>query len=168
MKINLSALMNLISEEEKQYNTLSYSIKNHVYNITIQELDGRTNIIEDNACDFNEELTEIKRLSKEISLLKKILYEKNNSLKLNDGRSIQTAIVDNANARKLKNTLESFLSYRNSKSRITEVNNSYFEVREINFKIEEIKNEIKLLDKTIQNTDFEISKLNSQEFEINI
>lgn len=168
MKINLSALMNLISEEEKQYNTLSYSIKNHVYNITIQELDGRTNIIEDNACDFNEELTEIKRLSKEISLLKKILYEKNNSLKLNDGRSIQTAIVDNANARKLKNTLELFLSYRNSKSRITEVNNSYFEVREINFKIEEIKNEIKLLDKTIQNTDFEISKLNSQEFEINI
>lgn len=168
MKINLSALMNLISEEEKQYNTLSYSIKNHVYNITIQELDGRTNIIEDNACDFNEELTEIKRLSKEISLLKRILYEKNNSLKLNDGRSIQTAIVDNTNARKLKNTLESFLSYRNSKSRITEVNNSYFEVREINFKIEEIKNEIKLLDKAIQNTDFEISKLNSQEFEINI
>lgn len=168
MKINLSALMNLISEEEKQYSTLSYSIKNHVYNTTIQELDGRTNIIEDNACDFDEELTEIKRISKEISLLKGVLYEKNNSLKLSDGRSIQTAIVDNANARKLKSTLESFLSYRNSKRRVTEVNNSYFEVREINFKIEEIKNEIKTLDKTIQNTDFEISKLNSQEFEINI
>lgn len=168
MKINLSALMNLISEEEKQYNTLSYSIKNHVYNTTIQELDGRTNIIEDNACDFDEELTEIKKLSKEISILKGILYEKNNSLKLSDGRSIQTAIVDNANARKLKSTLESFLSYRNSKRRVTEVNNSYFEVREINFKIEDIKNEIKVLDKTIQNTDFEISKLNSQEFEINI
>lgn len=168
MKINLSALMNLISEEEKQYSTLSYSIKNHVYNTTIQELDGRTNIIEDNACDFDEELTEIERLSKEISLLKGFLYEKNNSLKLSDGRSIQTAIVDNANARKLKSTLESFLSYRNSKRRVTEVNNSYFEVREINFKIEEIKNQIKTLDKTIQNTDFEISKLNSQEFEINI
>lgn len=168
MKINLSALMNLISEEEKQYNTLSYSIKNHVYNTTIQELDGRTNIIEDNACDFDEELTEIKKLSKEISILKGFLYEKNNSLKLSDGRSIQTAIVDNANARKLKGTLESFLSYRNSKRRVTEVNNSYFEVREINFKIEDIKNEIKVLDKTIQNTDFEISKLNSQEFEINI
>lgn len=168
MKINLSALMNLISEEEKQYNTLSYSIKNHVYNTTIQELDGRTNVVEDNSCDFNEELSELKRLSKEISLLKGFLYERNNSLKLNDGRTIQTAIVDNANARKLKNTLESFLSYRNSKKRVTEVNNSYFEVREINFKIDEIKNEIKILDKTIQNTDFEISKLNSQEFEINI
>lgn len=89
-------------------------------------------------------------------------------MKLSDGRSIQTAIVDNTNARKLKNTLETFLSYRNSKKRVTEVNNSYFEVREINFKVEDIKNKIKVLDQTIQNTDFEISKLNSQEFEINI
>lgn len=168
MRTNLSALMNLIAEEEKQYGSLTYSIRNHVYNTTVQELDGRINIIEDNASDFNEELTEIERLSKEISLLKGVLYEKNNSLKLSDGRSIQTAIVDNTNARKLKNTLETFLSYRNSKKRVTEVNNSYFEVREINFKVENIKNKIKVLDQTIQNTDFEISKLNSQEFEINI
>lgn len=168
MRTNLSALMNLIAEEEKQYGSLTYSIRNHVYNTTVQELDGRINIIEDNASDFNEELTEIERLSKEISLLKGVLYEKNNSLKLSDGRSIQTAIVDNTNARKLKNTLETFLSYRNSKKRVTEVNNSYFEVREINFKVEDIKNKIKVLDQTIQNTDFEISKLNSQEFEINI
>lgn len=168
MRTNLSALMNLIAEEEKQYGSLTYSIRNHVYNTTVQELDGRINIIEDNASDFNEELTEIERLSKEISLLKGVLYEKNNSLKLSDGRSIQTAIVDNTNARKLKNTLETLLSYRNSKKRVTEVNNSYFEVREINFKVENIKNKIKVLDQTIQNTDFEISKLNSQEFEINI
>lgn len=168
MRTNLSALMNLIAEEEKQYGSLTYSIRNHVYNTTVQELDGRINIIEDNASDFNEELTEIERLSKEISLLKGVLYKKNNSLKLSDGRSIQTAIVDNTNARKLKNTLETFLSYRNSKKRVTEVNNSYFEVREINFKVEDIKNKIKVLDQTIQNTDFEISKLNSQEFEINI
>lgn len=76
MRTNLSALMNLIAEEEKQYGSLTYSIRNHVYNTTVQELDGRINIIEDNASDFNEELTEIERLSKEISLLKGVLYEK--------------------------------------------------------------------------------------------
>ena len=168
MKTNLSALMNLIAEEEKQYNSLTFSIRNHVYNTTIQELDERKNVIEDNKTDFNEELVEIERLSKEISLLKSILYEKNNSFKLSDGRSIQTAIVDNTNARKLKNTLESFLVYRNSKKRVTEVNNSYFEIREINFNAEDIKSKIKLLDQSIQNTDFEISKLNSQEFELTI
>ena len=168
MKTNLSTLMNLIAEEEKQYNSLTFSIRNPVYNTTIQELDERKNVIEDNKADFNEELAEIERLSKEISLLKGILYGKNNTFKLSDGRSIQTAIVDNTNARKLKNTLESFLVYRNSKKRVTEVNNSYFEIREINFNVEDIKNKIKLLDQTIQNTDFEISKLNSQEFELTI
>ena len=168
MKTNLSTLMNLIAEEEKQYNSLTFSIRNPVYNTTIQELDERKNVIEDNKADFNEELAEIERLSKEISLLKGILYGKNNKFKLSDGRSIQTAIVDNTNARKLKNTLESFLVYRNSKKRVTEVNNSYFEIREINFNVEDIKNKIKLLDQTIQNTDFEISKLNSQEFELTI
>ena len=166
MKTNLASLMNLISEEEKQYYSLSHSIREHAYNTTIQELDGRINVIEDNSNDFNEEIVEIERLSKEITTLKSILYGKNNSLRLSDGRTIQSAIVDNTNARKLKATLENLLNCRNSKKRVTEVNNSYFEVREINFKIEDIKSKISLLDESIQKTDFEISKLNSTEFEI--
>lgn len=166
MRTNLSALMNLISEQERVYYSLSHSIQNHAYNTSIQELDGKINVIEDNSTDFNEELANIERLSKEITTLKSILYEKNNSLRLSDGRSIQSAIVDNTNARKLKATLENLLNFRNSKNRVTEVNNSYFEVREINFDIVVIKNKLRVIDTAIQKTDFEISKLNSTEFEI--
>ena len=118
--------------------------------------------------DFDEELSEVKELANEISKLKSILYEKNNSFKLSDGRTIQSAIVENSNLRKLKDNLQTLLNYRNLKQRVTEVNNSYFQIQEINYNQEEIKSQIQKLDEIIRNTDFEISKLNSIEFDINM
>ena len=168
MKINLSSLMCLIDEKEKQYTSLFIALKNHVFNTSIQELNGTTNIIEDNKGDFQEELSEVQKLSKEITQLKSILYEKNNSFKLTDGRTIQAAIVENSNLRKLKDNLQLLLNYRNIKQRVTEVNNSYFQIQEINYNPEEIKSQIQKLDERIRSTDFEISKLNSIEFDINI
>ena len=168
MKINLSSLMSLIDENEKQYSSLFFSLKKYVFNTSIQELNGTTNIVEDNKKDFQEEISEVKRLSTEITKLKSILYEKNNSFKLTDGRTIQSAIVENSNLRKLKDNLQSLLNYRNSKQRVTEVNNSYFQIQEINYNQEEIKSQIQQLDEKIRNTDFEISKLNSIEFDINL
>ena len=116
--------------------------------------------------DFEEELLEVQNLSNEIIKLKSILYEKNNTFKLSDGRSIQAAIVENSNLRKLKDNFELLLNYRNSKQRFTEVNNSYFQIQEINYNQDEIKSRIQKLDDRIRSTDFEISKLNSIEFEI--
>ena len=168
MKINLSSLMSLIDENEKQYSSLFFSLKKHVFNTSIQELNGTTNIVEDNKKDFQEEISEVERLSTEITKLKSILYEKNNSFKLTDGRTIQSAIVENSNLRKLKDNLQSLLNYRNSKQRVTEVNNSYFQIQEINYNQEEIKSQIQQLDEKIRNTDFEISKLNSIEFNIDL
>ena len=166
MKINLSSLMSLISESENQYLSTFFSLKKHVFNTTIQELNGSTNIIEDNKKDFQEEFAEAERLSKEISRLKSVLYEKNNSFKLSDGRSIQAAIVENGNLRKLRDNLQSLLNYRNSKQRVTEVNNSYFQIQEINYDAEMVKARIRELDEEIRRTDFEISKLNCVEFEV--
>lgn len=166
MKINLSSLMCLIDENERQYSSLFFALKKHVLNTSIQELNGTTNIVEDNKKDFQEELAEVERLSKEITKLKSILYEKNNSFKLSDGRTIQSAIVENSNLRKLKDNLQTLLNYRNLKQRVTEVNNSYFQIQEINYNQEEIKSQIQQLDLKIRNTDFEISKLNSIEFDI--
>lgn len=166
MKINLSSLMCLIDENEKQYSSLFFALKKHVLNTSIQELNGTTNVVEDNKKDFQEELAEVERLSKEITKLKSILYEKNNSFKLSDGRTIQSAIVENSNLRKLKDNLQTLLNYRNLKQRVTEVNNSYFQIQEINYNQEEIKSQIQQLDLKIRNTDFEISKLNSIEFDI--
>ena len=168
MKINLSSLMSLIDENEKQYSSLFFSLKKHVFNTSIQELNGTTNIVEDNKKDFQEEISEVERLSTEITKLKSLLYEKNNSFKLTDGRTIQSAIVENSNLRKLKDNLQSLLNYRNSKQRVTEVNNSYFQIQEINYNQEEIKSQIQQLDLKIRNTDFEISKLNSIEFDIDL
>lgn len=168
MKINLSSLMSLIDENEKQYSSLFFSLKKHVFNTSIQELNGTTNIVEDNKKDFQEEISEVERLSTEITKLKSLLYEKNNSFKLTDGRTIQSAIVENSNLRKLKDNLQSLLNYRNSKQRVTEVNNSYFQIQEINYNQEEIKSQIQQLDAKIRSTDFEISKLNSVEFDIDL
>ncbi len=168
MKINLSSLMCLIDESEKQYSSLFFSLKDHVFNTSIQELNGSINIVEDNKKDFDEELSEVNKLSDKISRLKSILYEKNNSFKLTDGRTIQSAIVENSNLRKLKDNLQALLNYRNLKRRVTEVNNSYFEIQEINYNQEKIKSRIQQLEERIRNTDFQISKLNSIEFEIHI
>ena len=168
MKINLSSLMSLIDEDEKLYSSLFYNLKDYVYNTSIKELNGTINLIEDNKDDFSNVVSEIKRLLSEISKLKNILYEKNNSLKLTDGRTIQSAIVENCNLRKLKNNLQSLLNSRNSMKRVTEVNNSYFLIQEINYNQNEINLEIQKLEEKIRNTDFEISKLNSIEFEINL
>ncbi len=166
MKTNIAALMSLISEEERYLNGRSYTIKGYAINTSVEELDGRINIIEDNKEAFDLDLKEIERISKELSKLKRVLYEKNNQFKLSDGRSIQEAIVDNTNLRKLKSTFEQLLMLKNSKRRVTEVNNSYFECKTVNFDSRELRKRLEEIDNEIQKTDFEISKLNSVEFEI--
>lgn len=166
MKINISSLMNLIAEQERYLNSTSYTIKGYAINISAQELDGRINIIEDNKEAFDLDLKELERGASELSRLKTILYEKNNQFKLNDGRSIQQAIVDNTNLRKLKSTYEQLLLLKNSKRRVTEVNNSYFECKIVNFDPKQLRERLEEIDNEIQKTDFEISKLNSVEFEI--
>lgn len=166
MKTNISALMNLISEEERYLNSKSYTIREYAINTSVEELDGRINIIEDNKETFDLDLKELERSTNELSRLKKILYDKNNQLKLSDGRSIQQAIVDNTNLRKLKSTYEQLLLLKNSKKRVTEVNNSYFECKIVNFDSNQLRKRLEEIDNEIQKTDFEISKLNSVEFEI--
>ena len=140
MKTNISALMNKIYEKERILNSNIYTIKNIAISTSVEELDGRVNIIEDNKIDFNTDLKEIETCISELSRLKSILYEKNNSFKLSDGRTIQQAIVDNTNLRKLKGIYEQLLLLKNSKKRVTEVNNSYFECKTINFDMIEIRN----------------------------
>lgn len=166
MKTNISALMSLISEEERNLNTKSYSIKGYAINTSVEELDGRVNVVEDNKETFDLDLKEIEKSTKELSRLKAILYEKNNEFKLNDGRSIQQAIVDNTNLRKLKSTYEQLLLIKNSKKRVTEVNNSYFECKTVNFDSKQLRHKLEEIENKVQKTDFEISKLNSVEFEI--
>ena len=168
MKINISGLMSLIAEEERKFNAITSSLKTNIYSTSIQELNVTVNSIEDYQEEYQNDLEELSSTMNRISNLKKVLYEKNNSFKLSDGRTIQSAIIDNANLRKVKSTYEVMLNFRNVKKRVTEVNNSYFECKTLNFDINKIKEELKDIELKIQNTDFEISKLNSIEFEIDM
>lgn len=168
MKTNLSNLMNIVAEDERKFNEYAAELRQYVYNISIQELNGTVNVIEDYNEGFTRTFSEYKKLQEKIIKMKSVLYEKNNTFKLPDGRTIQEAIVENTILRKMKTTYEILLSQKNSKRRITEVNNSYFECKMINFDIENIREEYQVLEKKIQDTDFEISKLNSIEFEVNL
>ena len=168
MKINISGLISLISEEERKFNAITSSLRTNIYSTSIQELNGTVNSIEDYQEEYQNDLEDLSSTMNRISNLKKVLYEKNNSFKLSDGRTIQSAIIDNANLRKVKSTYEVMLNFRNVKKRVTEVNNSYFECKTLNFDINKIKEELKDIELKIQNTDFEISKLNSIEFEIDM
>ena len=161
MGINIQTLINLISEMEKPY-----LIKYVLLKIMLSIFQCKINIIKDNKEEFDLSLAKIEKDINEISRLKAILYQKNNEFKLSDGRNIQEAIVDNTNLRKLKTTYERLLLLKNSKRRVTEVNNSYFECKNINFDSKELRKKLEKLDQDIQKTDFEISKLNSIEFEI--
>ncbi len=166
MKTNIQALMNKIVEEEKILLDVTSSIKGHTINTTIEELDGKKNITEDYKKEYQEEQMKLEELTKKIINLKKILHQKNNEFTLKDGRTIQEAIVENTYLRRLKQVYESFSNYKNKKSRISEYHDAYFECREINFDKEKVKERIKELEKQIEETDFEITKCNSLEFEI--
>ena len=168
MKTNLSNLMNIVVEEERKFSSYSYSLKEYVYNTSTQELDGTINIIEDYKNDFEKDFEDYKKTKEKITKIKSIIYQKNNTFKLPDGRTIQEALVDNTNLRKMKSLYNYLITQKNIKKRVTEVNNSYFECKTINFDINKIREEYEVLEKKVQDTDFEISKLNSIEFEVEL
>ena len=168
MVTNLANLMSIVSEEEKKFSNYGYSLRTYAYNISIQELDGKTNVTEDYKKDFEKYYEELNKTQEKIIKAKTAIYEKNNQFKLTDGRTIQQAIVENTILRKMKSYYENLLYRRNSKRRVTEVNNSYFECKTLNYDVEKIQNEYDVIEKKIHKTDFEISKLNSKEFEVDI
>lgn len=168
MKTNLATLMSIINKEEANFEKLGTKIYSHAKNTSIIELNGTKTVIEDNKESFDKEMKELSETYEKLGKLKAVLYEKNNTFKLSDGRTIQTAIISNSYARKYKKDLEMIVGAKDTKKRYTEVNNSYFESSTINFDKEEIEAKIEKLDKEIEKTDFEISKLNSKEFTIEL
>ena len=168
MKTNISGVMLMISEYTSKVDLLEKLIREHIYSTSIQELSGIVTIMEDFKNDFKQEIKEYQEYLEKITKLKGILYHKNQEFKLSSGMTIQEAIVMNANNRKLKSLYDYLISFKNSKSRETEVNNSYFECKDINYNTDELKGEITRLEKEILSIDFEISKLNSVEFDIEL
>ncbi len=166
MKTNLSNLMNMVSEYERNLNTIDARLKNHIYTTTIEELDGRKNIVEDFREDFKNEFIEYNELFEKIQICKQAISAKNNEFKLSNGETIAGALITIGLLRRKLFLIERFLDEKNTKRRVTEVNNSYFEAKETNYDGSAMKEVYDKIQKEIQLLEYEISKLNSKEFEV--
>lgn len=165
MKINLASLMSKISELESQFNELNYELKLKSINTKIIELNGQSQVIEEYP-DFENELKHFMELADEITKLKGILFEKNNSIKLSNGKTIQNALIDVKNKRHVLELIKSLNKQNSYKKRTSETNNSYFTSKELAYNKEDTKKIEEDLLSEIQNIELEISKLNSELFEI--
>ena len=93
MKLNLTTLMSKINEEEENLNNLMSNIRLHIFSTSIKELDGSETILEDYKSDLTEELKNLEETYELLTKLKKLQFEKNNSYKLDDGRTIDRKSV---------------------------------------------------------------------------
>lgn len=163
MKTNLVDLMSEVSRlEEKASELYSYLVRNNTNEYTI-ELDGRKQELKVYE-DYEAKYEDYKNTLENINLMKRIISEKNNELRLNNGRTIQSTLIEISNKRKLLGLIQSLLRKNPSKERITEVNNSYFLSKELAFDKNQLQDEERNLIEEIKTLEFEISVLNSQTF----
>ncbi len=168
MKTNLSNLMNLVSEYERNFNMVDNQLKSHIFSTTIEELDGRKTIVENYKEDFKNEFIEYNEIFDKIQIAKQVISKKNNEFKLPNGDTIADTLITINLLRKKMYLIERLISEKNSKRRITEVNNSYFESKEVNFDADAMKEVYDKIQNEIQGLEFEISKLNSKEFDVEL
>ena len=165
MKTNLVDLMSEVSRlEERASELYSYLVRNNTNEYTI-ELDGRKQELKVYE-DYEAKYKDYKNTLENINVMKRIISEKNNELRLNNGRTIQSTLIEISNKRKLLGLIQSLLRKNPSKERITEVNNSYFLSKELAFDKNQLQDEERDLIEEIKTLEFEISVLNSQTFEI--
>lgn len=165
MKTNLVDLMSEVSRlEERASELYSYLVRNNTNEYTI-ELDGRKQELKVYE-DYEAKYKDYKNTLENINIMKRIISEKNNELRLNNGRTIQSTLIEISNKRKLLGLIQSLLRKNPSKERITEVNNSYFLSKELAFDKNQLQDEERDLIEEIKTLEFEISVLNSQTFKI--
>lgn len=165
MKTNLVDLMSKVAQLESELVDLSYELQSQSMNVTIIELDGHSQNLEDYP-DFEKNFNKFIETGNEITRLKGIIFERNNSLRLKNGNTIQKTIVEIQNKRKILNLVKRLTRQNPSKKRTSETNNSYFTSRELAY---DKNSMIDLQDKLtteIQDLELEISQLNAEMFEI--
>ena len=167
MKTNMTDLMSRLSQMQKDFGELSYKLKTNCTRTSIIELNGKTQLI-DEVEDFDESYERFYRLSNIIPKVKGILCERNNTLKLKNGQTIQEALAKVSTLRTLLDTVEALSSKRPYKKRTTENTNSYFTFVEPVYNKEEMKEMKEKLMVEIQALEFEINQLNSIEFELDM
>lgn len=168
MKTNMIDLMSRISQMQRDFDDLGLKIRTNSTNTKIIELNGNEQTIEKSE-DLEKNYNEYLRLSEIIPKLKSVLYKRNNTLILPVFKiTIQEALSEIQTLRALLVTIKALASKRPYKRRTTENTNSYFTSIELAYDKEAMQKLEKELIKQIQALEFEINKLNSEEFEIDL
>lgn len=165
MKTNLVDLMSKVSQLESEFTELSYELQNQSMNVTVIELDGQSQDLEFYPY-FKDDFDRYIELGNEITKLKGIIFERNNSLKLKNGNTIQKTIAEIQNKRKILNLVKRLAKQNPSKKRTSETNNSYFTSRELAYDKDMMVDLQNKLTTEIQDLELEISQLNAETFEI--
>ena len=165
MKTNLVDLMSKVSQLESEFTELSYELQNQSMNVTVIELDGQSQDLELYPY-FKDDFDRYIELGNEITKLKGIIFERNNSLKLKNGNTIQKTIAEIQNKRKVLNLVKRLAKQNPSKKRTSETNNSYFTSRELAYDKDMMVDLQNKLTTEIQDLELEISQLNAETFEI--
>lgn len=165
MKTNLVDLMSKVSQLESEFTELSYELQNQSMNVTVIELDGQSQDLEFYPY-FKDDFDRYIELGNEITRLKGIIFERNNSLKLKNGNTIQKTIAEIQNKRKVLNLVKRLAKQNPSKKRTSETNNSYFTSRELAYDKDMMVDLQNKLTTEIQDLELEISQLNAETFEI--
>ena len=134
-------------------------------NVTVIELDGQSQDLEFYPY-FKDDFDRYIELGNEITQLKGIIFERNNSLKLKNGNTIQKTIAEIQNKRKILNLVKRLAKQNPSKKRTSETNNSYFTSRELAYDKDMMVDLQNKLTTEIQDLELEISQLNAETFEI--
>ena len=165
MKTNLVDLMSKVSQLESEFTELSYELQTQSMNVTVIELDGQSQDLEFYPY-FKDDFNRYIELGNEITKLKGIIFERNNSLKLKNGNTIQKTIAEIQNKRKVLNLVKRLAKQNPSKKRTSETNNSYFTSRELAYNKDMMVDLQNKLTTEIQDLELEISQLNADTFEI--
>lgn len=165
MKTNLVDLMSKVSQLESEFTELSYELQTQSMNVTVIELDGQSQDLEFYPY-FKDDFDRYIELGNEITKLKGIIFERNNSLKLKNGNTIQKTIAEIQNKRKVLNLVKRLAKQNPSKKRTSETNNSYFTSRELAYDKDMMVDLQNKLTTEIQDLELEISQLNAETFEI--
>lgn len=165
MKTNLVDLMSKVSQLESEFAELSYELQTQSMNVTVIELDGQSQDLEFYPY-FKDDFDRYIELGNEITQLKGIIFERNNSLKLKNGNTIQKTIAEIQNKRKILNLVKRLAKQNPSKKRTSETNNSYFTSRELAYDKNMMVDLQNKLTTEIQDLELEISQLNAETFEI--
>lgn len=160
MKTNLVDLMSRVAQLESEYSDMAYRLRNQSMNVRIIELDGNSQMLEEYP-NFEDDFNKFCELGKEITRLKGIIFEKNNSLTLKNGDTIQKTLIDIKNKRKELELVKQLAKQIPSKRRTSETNNSYFTSKELAYNKDKMEDLQENLTAEILNLELEISQLNS-------